>query len=683
MFRKLHALGWRLGHVMKKRVLHETAAKRLPDLDGQYKDLKAIAHTDFSSSFKGVDAVTSDMVFIKILNEARSAERSAVEIFSHEPLILSMINEQVGEGLVVPLIKAELWRGRPYFVQPFMPGWALSKAMKKCAVFNIKHALDILDDCLKRLAAIHSVYIVHGDISPENILIATDSRVKTDGTIPPNSEAWLVDFESAHEVSGAQKGLSFPVIAKAAYLAPEIANERSSLSPQSDLFALGIVLYELLAGTRPYDVQALEDVRLVSRSSIRPMPCEIPKAVRELVSDLIAPALEDRFQSAAEALGAVRHLKDLALAMNETGPRKVNKRLGHKNSRQSTAYIDATSQASVRSEQFSLAWQSEEQKTRAHLTTYAGLQRAGAAPASDEKVMSAPSRPEQTRRIEISTYHGVPIRASAEEDNFVDFSIFAPAKITPGSAFVVDMWAYLPSARDEMLARAVRQHRKVEVGSRGGVAAPLNIQFILFLKMESFTIEKPKASFSWTGNTANASFLITAPRELPAGLYAGTIQVLHNGMLHTELLFEVDVGRAAGEYVGGRVREVNEDDRHIRSAFASYSSKDRPDVLRRVQGMSVVGVDVFVDVLTLRAGQLWEQTLLKNILERDVFYLFWSANASRSEYVEREWRFALNKRGLGFIHPIPLVDPEIVPPPPELNELHFRDIYQMSISGDG
>ena len=90
-----------------------------------------------------------------------------------------------------------------------------------------------------------------------------------------------------------------------------------------------------------------------------------------------------------------------------------------------------------------------------------------------------------------------------------------------------------------------------------------------------------------------------------------------------------------------------------------------------------MGVDVFLDVLSLRAGQMWEQELMKNIKDRDIFYLFWSPQARESKYVEREWKFALKKRGLDFIHPIPLTDPEDAPPPPELKDLHFRDIYLM------
>jgi hypothetical protein len=84
-------------------------------------------------------------------------------------------------------------------------------------------------------------------------------------------------------------------------------------------------------------------------------------------------------------------------------------------------------------------------------------------------------------------------------------------------------------------------------------------------------------------------------------------------------------------------------------------------------------LEVFIDVISLRSGQKWEQELWKVIPTYDVFYLFWSANARRSDWVDKEWRCALKTRNLDYIDPIPLVSPEEAPPPPELASKHFND----------
>ena len=84
-------------------------------------------------------------------------------------------------------------------------------------------------------------------------------------------------------------------------------------------------------------------------------------------------------------------------------------------------------------------------------------------------------------------------------------------------------------------------------------------------------------------------------------------------------------------------------------------------------------LSVFLDVANLRSGEDWESKLLREILGTDVLYLFWSAAASVSHWVEKEWRCALERRGVNFIDPVPLVSPEDVPPPEELGSKHFND----------
>jgi len=65
----------------------------------------------------------------------------------------------------------------------------------------------------------------------------------------------------------------------------------------------------------------------------------------------------------------------------------------------------------------------------------------------------------------------------------------------------------------------------------------------------------------------------------------------------------------------------------------------------------------------------------EHVPTKDTFYLFWSQPAARSVWVEREWRFALSRRGLNYIDPVPLEEPDCAPPPQELSELHFSDAY--------
>jgi hypothetical protein len=101
-----------------------------------------------------------------------------------------------------------------------------------------------------------------------------------------------------------------------------------------------------------------------------------------------------------------------------------------------------------------------------------------------------------------------------------------------------------------------------------------------------------------------------------------------------------------------------------------------------VQAIRAGEIDVFVDIANLRGGDRWQEVLMREIAARDVFYLFWSREAARSEWVEKEWREALDRRGLDFICPIPLEDPRFATPPRELRELHFNDWCLAIIRGE-
>jgi hypothetical protein len=138
-----------------------------------------------------------------------------------------------------------------------------------------------------------------------------------------------------------------------------------------------------------------------------------------------------------------------------------------------------------------------------------------------------------------------------------------------------------------------------------------------------------------------------------------------------KLHFVLEIGRQTAPIAPLPLREAR-----YKCAFASYASEDRDEVLGRLQGILKVlpELDPFLDVASLRSGDRWEDRLYQEIARRDTLFLFWSLAASRSPWVEREWRTALALRGIECIDPVPLVSPEDVPPPAELAQrLHFND----------
>jgi hypothetical protein len=241
---------------------------------------------------------------------------------------------------------------------------------------------------------------------------------------------------------------------------------------------------------------------------------------------------------------------------------------------------------------------------------------------------------------------------------------------------VIDVWAFLAEDREEVRQLAKDVGRGRIAGIKAGIGLERGARLGLHLSLPGFMLEDPVDVIEWQSAPVNASFIVNAPENCPPGPRTGTVTISCEGIAIGKLALSLEVARAASGRASAPAR-VSREAAMLRHAFASYSSKDRSAVFARIQGMQKVApqLEVFLDVLTLRSGENWLEQIRSRIRSAEKFFLFWSANAQRSTEVEREWRSALEWRGLNFIDPIPLVEPSQVPPPEELSELHFNDAY--------
>jgi hypothetical protein len=177
----------------------------------------------------------------------------------------------------------------------------------------------------------------------------------------------------------------------------------------------------------------------------------------------------------------------------------------------------------------------------------------------------------------------------------------------------------------------------------------------------------------WEGrrdSIASCTFAVSVPADARFGTHLGKAVVWLQGLRVAKLDFATEVGVEEA-----RVEDVTLDEARAQTAFASYANEELPLVLARIQGMQRIlpDLDVFLDVISLRAGEDWQRRLAKEIVERDLFLLFWSVAASKSFWVDREWRTAFEVGGLAAISPVPLQPAAAAPPPPELASLNFND----------
>jgi serine/threonine protein kinase len=256
----------------------------------------------------------------------------------------------------------------------------------------------------------------------------------------------------------------------------------------------------------------------------------------------------------------------------------------------------------------------------------------------------------------------------------VDLSLTAPQMLSPGQAYIVDVWMHLPEQRGEVesSARSALDGAAPHIRSRHGVQVARGTLVKVRLRLSGFSIEETEDTVYWNGSAVNATFPVKVPTDITMGSHNGVVTLFVDELQIARLNFTLVVG--SQDLPPARIPSQT---RWVHSAFVSYAHEDADEVLRRVQGIMKgnPGLDLFLDSISLRSGENWNKSIPAEIKKRDILYLFWSQTASQSTWVEFEWRLALDEKGLEGIDPVPLESPVIAPPPKELAALHFNDVY--------
>jgi len=290
-------------------------------------------------------------------------------------------------------------------------------------------------------------------------------------------------------------------------------------------------------------------------------------------------------------------------------------------------------------------------------------------------IMESTDEQSEKETISISSnplYQTGSLELPCEHLDLVHFSMTSPQVVKPAASFVIYIWAHLERHRDIVIQRAQEEYTdgKISIQSKGPVKVTRGTILSVRLKLEGLIVENPEDTILWEGEIGNAMFLVKVSEDAKEGSHSGVATIYIDGMQISRLYFVIQIGATQSQ-----IESIPTQEERHRKAFPSYSSKDRDAVLARIQGIQKVApyLEFNMDVLRLRSGQYWEQELWKIIPQNDIFYLFWSKNACKSEWVEKEWRCAFKTKGIDFIDPVPLVSPEEVPPPPELAGKHFND----------
>ena len=261
---------------------------------GRYQLHSRIAVGGMGEVWRAVDLVIGREVAIKILKDEYLGDPGFLERFRAEARHAALVNHE-GIASVYDYGEEE---GSAYLVMEMVPGQPLSTFLEEKKSLPTNQVLDIVAQTAAALAAAHKVGLVHRDIKPGNLLITPEGRVK------------ITDFGIARIADQVPLTATGQVMGTVQYLSPEQASGHPA-SPATDIYSLGIVAYEALAGHRPFSGESQVAIAMAQINETPPeLPVSIPESVRSLVMCCIAKNPADRPASATDlsvAAEALRH----------------------------------------------------------------------------------------------------------------------------------------------------------------------------------------------------------------------------------------------------------------------------------------------------------------------------------------------------------------------------------------
>ncbi|NJC24229.1 serine/threonine-protein kinase [Arthrobacter pigmenti] len=262
-------------------------------LGGRFQLTDRIAIGGMGEVWKARDQVLGRIVAIKILKEEYTGDPGFLNRFRAEARHTALLNH---EGIANVFDYGEE-AGSAYLVMELVPGQPLSTIIEREQILSPDRTLSIIGQTATALSVAHQQGLVHRDVKPGNLLIMPEGRVK------------ITDFGIARLADQVPLTATGQVMGTAQYLAPEQATGQQATG-SSDIYALGVIGYELLAGRRPFSGESQIAIALAQVNDAPPaLPENIPTPVRALIASMLAKDPADRPANAellAQAVDAIR-----------------------------------------------------------------------------------------------------------------------------------------------------------------------------------------------------------------------------------------------------------------------------------------------------------------------------------------------------------------------------------------
>ncbi len=266
-------------------------------LDNRYEILERIGTGGMAVVYKARCHRLNRLVAIKILKSELASDEEFLRRFQTESQAVAMLSH-INIVSIYDVCRSD---GLDYIVMELIDGMTLKQYMQKRGVpLNWREALHFITQIVRALGHAHSRGIVHRDIKPHNIMVLRDGSLK------------VTDFGIARLTSAAQATLTQEALGSVHYISPEQA-KGSHVDGRSDLYSVGVMLYEMLTGRLPFEGETPVFVAIQHINSIpiapRELNPEIPEALEAITMKAMAPNPDQRYASADELLDDLKEFR--------------------------------------------------------------------------------------------------------------------------------------------------------------------------------------------------------------------------------------------------------------------------------------------------------------------------------------------------------------------------------------
>lgn len=263
-------------------------------INERYLVIKTIGEGGMANVYLAQDTILNRYVAVKVLRGDLADDEKFVRRFQREALSASKLSHPN----IVEMYDVGEDKGNYFIVMEYIDGKTLKSLIKKRGALTLPEVVDIMTQLCSAIMCAHDSYIIHRDIKPQNVLILEDGRVK------------ITDFGIAMALNSNELTQTNSVMGSVHYLPPEQANGSGS-TIKSDIYSLGILMYELLIGKVPFKGDNAVEIAIKQMKEPIPSICshnpDIPQSIENIVLKACAKNPKNRYDSVKEMYDDIKN----------------------------------------------------------------------------------------------------------------------------------------------------------------------------------------------------------------------------------------------------------------------------------------------------------------------------------------------------------------------------------------